>query len=138
MPRQDIYHDCVKNALAKEGWEITDDPLTIEFQDLRLYADLAAEKLFAAERNHRKIVVEIKSFTSPSLVSELEKAVGQYNIYRGFLRRQHPEREIYLAVPQQIYQGFFMRVSIQTIVQDQEIKLIVFNASSEEIVQWIS
>ena len=138
MPKQDIYHDCVKNALAKEGWEITDDPLTIEFQDLRLYADLAGEKLFAAERNHRKIVVEIKSFTSPSLVSELEKAVGQYNIYRGFLRRQNPEREIYLAVPQQIYQGFFRRVSIQTIVQDQEIKLIVFNASSEEIVQWIS
>ena len=31
-----------------------------------------------------------------------------------------------------------MRVSIQTILQDQEIKLIVFNASSEEIVQWIS
>jgi hypothetical protein len=54
------------------------------------------------------------------------------------LRRQHPEREIYLAVPQQIYQGFFMRVSIQTIVQDPEIKLIVFNAISEEIVQWIS
>lgn len=31
-----------------------------------------------------------------------------------------------------------MRVSIQTIVQDQEIKLIVFNSTSEEIVQWIS
>lgn len=31
-----------------------------------------------------------------------------------------------------------MRVSIQTIVQDQEIKLIVFNSGSEEIVQWIS
>jgi XisH protein len=57
MPREDIYHDRVKNALAKEGWEITDDPLTIEFQDLRLYADLAAEKVFTAERNYRKIVV---------------------------------------------------------------------------------
>ncbi|WP_341733398.1 XisH family protein [Microcoleus sp. EPA2] len=138
MPREDIYHDCVTNALAKEGWEITDDPLTIEFQDLRLYADLAAEKLFAAERNHRKIVVEIKSFTSPSLVSELEKAVGQYNIYRGFLRRLHPEKELYLAVPQQIYQTFFSRASIQIIVQDQEIKLIVFNSISQEIVEWIS
>jgi hypothetical protein len=31
-----------------------------------------------------------------------------------------------------------MRVSIQTILEDQEIKLIVFKASSEEIVQWIS
>ncbi|NJK73050.1 MAG: fatty-acid synthase [Oscillatoriales cyanobacterium RU_3_3] len=138
MPREDIYHECVKNALAKDGWEITDDPLTIEFQDLRLYADLAAEKLFTAERNRRKIVVEIKSFTSPSLISELEKAVGQYNIYRGFLRRLHPEKEIYLAVPQPIYQVFFSRASIQTIVEDQEIKLIVFNSSSEEIVQWIS
>jgi hypothetical protein len=27
MPARDIYHDAVKNALIKEGWIITDDPL---------------------------------------------------------------------------------------------------------------
>ncbi|MEH1785276.1 element excision factor XisI family protein [Nostoc sp.] len=24
MPAKDIYHDCVKNALIKDGWKITD------------------------------------------------------------------------------------------------------------------
>lgn len=27
MPERDIFHDAVKNALIKEGWTITDDPL---------------------------------------------------------------------------------------------------------------
>jgi hypothetical protein len=41
-----------------------------------LYADLGAEKIFAAEKYERKIVVEIKVFNSPSLITELEKAAG--------------------------------------------------------------
>jgi len=27
MPALDLYHDTVKNALIKDGWTITDDPL---------------------------------------------------------------------------------------------------------------
>ncbi|MBA4182514.1 MAG: fatty-acid synthase, partial [Acidobacteria bacterium] len=27
MPAKDIYHDTVKNALIKDGWTITHDPL---------------------------------------------------------------------------------------------------------------
>ncbi|CCQ59468.1 hypothetical protein CWATWH0005_1292 [Crocosphaera watsonii WH 0005] len=29
MPAKDIYHDAVKNALIKDGWKITDDPLIL-------------------------------------------------------------------------------------------------------------
>ncbi|MCP5029653.1 MAG: fatty-acid synthase, partial [Actinomycetia bacterium] len=29
MPAKDLYHDVVKNALVKDGWEITHDPLTL-------------------------------------------------------------------------------------------------------------
>jgi hypothetical protein len=29
MPAKDIYHDTVKNALVKDGWTITHDPLRI-------------------------------------------------------------------------------------------------------------
>ena len=96
MPQYDLYHDTVKNALVKDGWIITDDPFTIEFKGVYLYADLGAEKLLAAEKSEHKIVVEIKVFNSPSLMTELEKAVGQYGIYRTFLRRVNPERKLYL------------------------------------------
>ena len=50
MPALDIYHDQVKNALIKDGWTITDDPLTIRFGRKVLYVDLAAQRLLAAER----------------------------------------------------------------------------------------
>lgn len=50
MPAKDIYHDAVKNALIKDGWLIIADPYIIKYEDAELYADLAAEKPIAAER----------------------------------------------------------------------------------------
>ena len=43
---------------------------------------LGAEKLLGAAKHERKIVIEIKVFNNPSLITELEKAVGQYSILR--------------------------------------------------------
>jgi hypothetical protein len=63
MPAKDIYHEVVKNALIKDGWQITHDPLLIRLTKKKLYVDLGAERLIAAERNTEKIAVEIKSFT---------------------------------------------------------------------------
>ncbi len=58
MSAKDIIHEAVKSALIKEGWTVTDDPYTIEFNDEFVYADLAAERIIAAEKEHEKIVVE--------------------------------------------------------------------------------
>lgn len=99
---------------------------------------MGAEKIFAAEKSEQKIAVEIKVFNTPSLITELQKALGQYSIYRSFLKRTNPQRKLYLAIPIDIYQDFFQRLSIQIIVEDYELKLIVFNPDTEEIVQWIS
>jgi hypothetical protein len=138
MPRYDFYHNTVKNALLKDGWIITDDPFVIEFKGLRLYADLGAEKLLAAEKTGQKVVIEIKVFNSISLITELEKAVGQYGIYRTFLKRINPDRTLYLAIAEDVYQDFFQRLAIQEIITDQQINLIVFDPNLEEIIQWIS
>lgn len=54
MPQRDLYHDTVKRALLKDGWTITDDPFIIEFKGVRLFADLGAEKPFAAEKASTK------------------------------------------------------------------------------------
>ncbi|MEA5476510.1 element excision factor XisH family protein [Pseudanabaena galeata UHCC 0370] len=59
MPAQDIYHEAVKNALIKDVWMITADPYLIRYKDVDLFADLAAEKPIAAERQGKKIVVEV-------------------------------------------------------------------------------
>lgn len=45
MPAKDIYHDTVKNALIKDGWNITNDPYILTIGRKDLFVDLAAEKL---------------------------------------------------------------------------------------------
>lgn len=137
MPQYDIYHDNVRIALIKDGWTITADPFVIEFKGMRLYADLGAEKPLAAEKQDEKIVVEIKVFGGLSLVSELQKAVGQYGIYRTFLKQVAPDHELFLAIAQDVYQDFFRQPAVQEIVTDHEIQLLVFHPEAEEIVQWI-
>lgn len=87
MPQYDLYHNEVKSALLRDGWIITDDPFTLEYKGLRLYADLGAQKIFAAQKQQQKIVVEIKVFNQPSLITELEKTLGQYNIYQSLIKR---------------------------------------------------
>jgi len=59
MPAKDLYHDNVCNALIKDGWTITDDPLVLSIGTRSVYIDLGAEKLIAAERDNQKIAVEI-------------------------------------------------------------------------------
>jgi hypothetical protein len=101
-------------------------------------ADLGAESVFAAEKQKQKIVIEIKVFGSLSLITELEKTVGQYNIYRLFLKEIAPERVLFLAIAQDVYQDFFQRMAIKKIISDQQIKLLIFDPEREEIKQWIS
>ena len=96
MPCLDLIHNAVKNALVNDGGHITDDPFTIEYGDVRVCADIAAERTLAAEREGRKIVVEVKSFVGASLVHELENAIGQYLLYRAFLNKVAPERKAYI------------------------------------------
>lgn len=71
MPAHDIFHAAAKAALIKDGWIITDDPLSLSVGDVDFYIDLGAEKLLAAERGDKRIAVEIKSF--PALCSTSTK-----------------------------------------------------------------
>lgn len=62
---KDLFHDAVKQALLKDQWVITADPPIIKIEGVKLEIDLAAEKVFAAEKAGRKIAVEIKGFLNP-------------------------------------------------------------------------
>ncbi|MDJ1172096.1 XisH family protein [Roseofilum sp. BLCC_M154] len=134
MPAKDTYHDAVKNALIKEGWTIVADPYPLEYEDVELYPDLAIEN----EQRQRKIIIEIKSFISRSLIKDFENALGQYIFYRNMIQLAQDEyQEIYLAVNDQIYETFFQRKSIQGAVKLNHVSLLVVNIKDEEIVQWI-
>lgn len=136
MPEKDIFHDIVKNALIKEGWKITDDPLFIQFGGIDFYIDLGAEKIIAAEKEGQKIAVEIKSFVGASIISEFHNALGQFMNYRLALDEQDPERTLYLAVPLDTYEVFFMLEFGQAVIQRFQLKLIVYDVEQEVIVKW--
>jgi hypothetical protein len=137
MPAKDIFHAVVRNALEKDGWIVTDDPLYIEFGGIDLYIDLGAEKvIIAAQKNEIKIAVEIKSFTGISLISEFHKALGQYINYKEALKIEDPDRKLYLAVPSDIYNNFFTLELIRVVTEEYKICLVVYNVEEEAIIKW--
>lgn len=137
MPRKDQIHEAVKNALVKDGWTVTNDPCRIHYMDVDVYADLRVEKLAEETGQRRALVIEIKTFSAPSSVHEMETALGQYMLYRTFLRQIAPEEEIYLAISETVFKELFARKSFQLIVQDNQVAMLIVNLDREEIVQWI-
>lgn len=75
MPARDMFHRQVRQALIKDGWTITDDPLIVQFGTLEMYIDLGAEKLIAAAKADAHIAVEIKSFSGSSVITEFHHAL---------------------------------------------------------------
>ncbi|WP_094678147.1 element excision factor XisH family protein [Hydrocoleum sp. CS-953] len=39
MAAKDTFHDAVKSALQKEAWNITHDPLYINFAEVEIYSN---------------------------------------------------------------------------------------------------
>lgn len=70
MPATDKFHDAVRTALQQDGWLITHDPLFLQVGGVNMFVDLGAEKLIAAQKDDRKIAVEVKSFLGQSQISE--------------------------------------------------------------------
>jgi hypothetical protein len=137
MPARDVYHDTVINALVKDGWRITDDPLILSFGNKDVYVDLGAEYPIGAEKDSTRIAVEIKSFLGASDVRDLEIALGQYNLYRDVLFEVEPERRLYLAIPVRVYTGIFSDPLGQLVIKRQNLNLFVFDESEESIARWI-
>ncbi|NCJ05777.1 fatty-acid oxidation protein subunit alpha [Synechococcales cyanobacterium C] len=135
---RDLFHNQVKTALIKEGWEITHDPYSIKISEaIKVQIDLGAESTIAAQRDQEKIAVEIKSFITDSDISEFHGALGQYLNYLQALELKDPERILYLAVPVDAYTEFFKIPFIQMSLKRHEVNLIVYNPRKEEIEQWI-
>ena len=133
---RDLFHQVVKDALTRDGWNITHDPFPVDYGDVQMQIDLGAERLLAATKDAEKIAVEIKSFVNPSNISEFHTAVGQYLNYRRALRAQEPSRVLYLAVPSQTYNEFFRLRFIQEGVEEYQIYLLVYDIEERSIVKW--
>lgn len=93
--------------------------------------------MIAAEKGQEKIAVEIKGFTGPSDINEFHRAMGQFNDYFVALEIVEPERSLYLAIPEEIWIGFFQEQAIRRAVERIGAKLIVYSPLDKSIKKWI-
>jgi hypothetical protein len=138
MSRRDDLHFSLRRTLEKDGWIITDDPLVLVLEGTLLKADIGAEKFFTAQKEGHKIAVEVKDFDTPSVISELEKTMGQLQFYQWALEEQEPERELFLAVSQSVYFKHFQKPIFQLAIRRNKINLLVYQPTDEVIVKWIT
>jgi XisH protein len=137
MTVSDTIHRAVKNALIKDGWTVTHDPYTANFGGVRVFADLAAGKLLAAERGSERIAVEIKSFIGPSPIHDFEEALGQFLLYFSLLKRVDQGRKLYLAISEDTNNSLFNRGGIRAVLDDYKVPRVVIRVAEEEIASWI-
>lgn len=123
--------------MEKDGWTITADPLKPVYKGVNLKADLGAERSFAAERAGRKIAVEVKDFEDGSATVDLQRTIGQLQMYKLALAADEPERELFLAVSAEVYYRFFQRAAFAALVEYNQINLIVFEETQEVIIEWL-
>lgn len=94
--------------------------------------------MIAAEKGEQKIAVEIKSFIGRSEIDDLETALGQYVLYEKILARNEPERELFLAVRESVFVSIFQAEVGEILLEDKELKLLVFDERKEAVLKWIN
>ena len=137
MPKRDIYHFEIRTALEKDGWTITSDPITLEWEDALYYPDLGAERFIAAEKERVKIAVEIKSFVSPNFLTDFYGALGQYDNYAIAFSEIEPDRKVILAVPLNAYELFFQKIAIQRVLEVKNVAVVVVDTEQKKVQSWI-
>lgn len=133
---KDLHYNVVKKALINKGWTVIHDPYPLEIGSVRMLIDLGAERIIAAERGNEKIAVEIQFFTDDSLISMFYKVVGQYDNYQIALEDEEPNRILFLAVPESVYDSFFQEPFVQKVIFKRQIKIIVYQPDNENSIVW--
>jgi len=136
MAARDVIHEPVKNALIKDGWQILADPFYVQYEDKSISADLRAEKLIHLAKDNNTIVVEIKSFLGHSFIKDLQKALGQYQMYAFFLQATNHTDRLYLAISQAVYEEKFDSKAVEQLLAFYRVELLVVDIDAEEIVSW--
>jgi hypothetical protein len=146
MPQRDAIHNIIRQALVKEGWEITDDPYVISYGERFLFIDLPARldvlngiagRFIGARRGSSRIAVEIKEFRGNSAIADLEQAIGQYVLYQLLLKQVDPDRELYLAVTDKTFEGIFSEPIGELVMRELPMKLLIVDVKAVEVKRWI-
>lgn len=146
MPQRDRIHNVIKQALIKDGWEITDDPYVISYGERFLFIDLAAKldrlkgivgNFIGARRGDSRIAIEIKEFRGNSAIADLEQAIGQYVLYGLLLEQIDPDRKLYLAITDTTFEGIFSEPLGELVIRELPLRLLIVDVKAIEVKRWI-
>jgi XisH protein len=136
VPRKNIDHDAVREALGADGWEITHDPFPLAY-GRDMYVDLGAVGTLAAEKGGRQIAVEIQSFLGLSFVRTLQEAVGQFAVYREVMAVTFPDHKLYMAISREVHDEIFDDKLGRFIFERLRVPVVVYDADQKRVVKWI-
>jgi hypothetical protein len=137
LGQKDVFYSTVKDALEKDGWIITHDPYPLKMGKRNLFVDLGAEAPLGAEKEGRKIAVEIKSFIGTSEITDLERALGQYSLYLILMSQVESDRQLYMAVPMDVFHGILSEPDGRRVLEALTVNVIVFDPIEVKLEQWI-
>lgn len=135
---RDLLHETVRIALEKDGWIITDDPVSLYNKTLGIdyEIDLGAEKTIIASKEQKKIMVEVKSFARLSLRNEFHSILGQYLTYTLALTDLGMTEALYLAIPQTIYERLQTEPFLLRLLTYNQVKYFIYSHTKQEILSW--
>jgi len=67
----------------------------------------------------------------------LELALGQFVFYRHLLRDRDPQREMWLAIPEEAYISVLGDVAGMDLLAGIGVRLVTIDTGREEVVRWL-
>ena len=108
--------------------------LLLPILDRFLFVDLLIQNAQSSA-----LVIEVKCFQDErNFHDEFYHAVGQYLTYRALLKINGNSYPLYLSVPLNVYQRYFVLPHIKAVVNDAKIEIVVVDLMAEEIHLWTS
>ena len=137
MPQLDRHHFAVSHALEKEGWTIVRHNMGLLLDNTYVYIDIEARRSEVTAPLPASIGVEVKVIAPRRVTEQVERAIGQYIIYRSLLEDAYPNHACYLAVSTRDYRRHLSGPKYRRVFQTNRIHLLIFDEVREEIDQWI-
>ncbi len=135
MPRLDDCHNQVVRALQKDDWQVKKSR-RISSPERDIFIDIRAEKQVNGT-SQQTLLAEVKCFPETGVFSsEFYAAIGQYLFYQVILDGIEDKTQLYLVIPDHIYQREFDG-AVQRLITKYQVRLIIVNLEAEAIVKWI-
>lgn len=138
MPASDQCHEQVIRALKSAGWVIVRENFPLAgFQPQRHFQVDLQVSFADAENPVRALLIEVKCFQEERRdTTELYTAIGQYMVYRDRIEQLRLEFDLYLVVPESVFNRLF-NAGLMQMIKRNRIKIVVIDVQSEVVVKWL-